>query len=104
MMNGEFFSLEAKSVSSTMATAFNWLSAFIIAKFSVDIERGVGKSGMYFMFGGVCVLATFFVLFLVPETRGRSPDEMRDYFKSEKESEDKSNNASVSDPKEDVVA
>eukprot|EP00095_Tigriopus_kingsejongensis_P000011 snap_masked-scaffold342_size201858-processed-gene-1.5 protein:Tk00011 transcript:snap_masked-scaffold342_size201858-processed-gene-1.5-mRNA-1 annotation:"nad-dependent protein deacetylase sirtuin-2" len=77
MMNGEFFALEAKPVSSTSATVFNWLCAFLVSKFSVNIEYGIGTSGMYFMFSGVCLVAAVFVFFVVPETRGKSPEDMR---------------------------
>lgn len=80
MMNGEFFALEAKPISSTCATVFNWLCAFLVSKFSVNIEDGIGTSGMYFMFSAVCLVATVFVLILVPETRGKSPEEMRRHF------------------------
>ncbi|TRY70088.1 hypothetical protein TCAL_05190 [Tigriopus californicus] len=99
MMNGEFFALEAKPISSTCSTVFNWLCAFLVSKFSVNIENGIGTSGMYFMFSAVCLVATVFVLFIVPETRGKSPEEMRRHFDRsvEREKYDLVKNTSISE-------
>ena len=80
VMNGEFFPLEAKGLSSSIATAFNWFCAFLVSKFGVDIEMAVGTSGTYFLYGSVCFVATFFVFFVVPETRGKSAEDMKKYF------------------------
>ena len=80
MMNGEFFPLEAKPISSSIVTAFNWFCAFLVSNFEDDLEGAIGTYGAYFMFSVVCFLATFFVYFLVPETKGRSADDMRSYF------------------------
>ena len=79
-MNGEFFSLEAKSLASSILTAFNWLCAFIVTKFEVNVEDAIGTSGAYFIYASVCFVATFFVLFFVPETKGKSPQDMRNLF------------------------
>ena len=40
VMNGEFFSLEAKGLSSSIATTFNWFCAFLVSKFGVQIVCG----------------------------------------------------------------
>jgi len=79
--SGEFFSREAKELSSSLVTAFNWACAFLVSKFGTDIEDALGTDGEYFFFAGVCVFATFFVAFVVPETKGRSAEDMREYFR-----------------------
>lgn len=84
-MNGEFFSLEAKSLTSSILTAFNWFCAFIVTKFEVNVEDAIGTSGAYFIYASVCFVATFFVLFIVPETKGRSPQDMKNLFDQEGE-------------------
>ena len=38
MMNGEFFSLEAKGLAATLASMFNWTCAFFVTKFTSDIQ------------------------------------------------------------------
>lgn len=80
MMNGEFFPQEAKMVSSSIAVAFNWLCAFVVTNFVPDIQHAIGIHGMYFTFSIICGIASVFVLFLVPETRGKTPEDMKTYF------------------------
>ena len=80
MMNGEFFPLEAKGAASTLVTTFNWLCAFIVSKFSKNLELEIGTDNTYFLFAIICVIATFFVLIFVPETRGKSAADMKAYF------------------------
>ena len=80
MMNGEFFSLEAKGLAASLATAMNWLCAFCVSKFEVNIEDAINPSGAYFMFAAINALAALFVLFIVPETRGKSPEDMKEHF------------------------
>ena len=80
MMNGEFFSLEAKGLASSLATAFNWVCAFLVTKFEVNIEDGINNWGAYFMYSAICAVGCVFIFFLVPETKGKTPEEMKKYF------------------------
>lgn len=84
MMNGEIFALEAKGFGSSLATAFNWLCAFLVSKFTVNIQEGIEASGSYFMYGAICAVGTVFVIFLVPETKGKGADEMKEYYMGKK--------------------
>ena len=79
-MNAELFPKEAQGVMSSLATLFNWTCAFLVSKFSSDLEKEIHASGLYFMFGAFCGLGTIFVLFIVPETKGKTPDDMKKYF------------------------
>lgn len=80
MMNAEFFSLESKSIASTLASAFNWLCVFFVTKFENDIEEAIHTSGAFFMYAGFCAFGTVFVIFVVPETKGKTPDDMKQHF------------------------
>ena len=37
------------------------------------------------LFPGVCAVATVWVIFLIPETRGKSPEDMKRHFMGTKE-------------------
>ena len=80
MMNGEFFSLEAKGLAASLATAMNWLCAFCVSKFEVNIENAINPSGAYFLYAAINATGALFVLFIVPETRGKTPDDMKKHF------------------------
>ena len=84
MMNGELFSAEAKSVGASLATAMNWICAFLVSKFYPNIEKALHTSGSYWLFAAVCAAGTLYVILFVPETKGKSPQEIKRYFAGEK--------------------
>lgn len=84
MMNGELFSAEAKSVGASLATATNWICAFIISKFYPNLEELLRTSGAYWLFGAVCAAGAVYVMLFVPETKGKNPQEIKRYFAGDK--------------------
>ena len=84
MMAGEIFSAEAKSVGATLGNALNWICAFLVGKFYPNIESALNTSGAYWLFGAVCAAGAVYVLLFVPETKGKSPQEIKRYFAGEK--------------------
>ena len=74
-------------MSSSFAISFNWVISFLVAQFIPSIGEALGKSSCYFMFSGIAVLGTFFVIFLVPETKGKSEDEIRALFQTKEDTE-----------------
>ena len=79
-MNAELFAPEAKAVGAPIAYSFNWFSAFLVTRFYPDVESVLGTAGTYAIFAGVCVLGTFFSAFLVPETKGKTPAQIKAMF------------------------
>ena len=79
-MNAEMFPKEAQGPMSALATAFNWTLAFIVSAFSQDVGDAIGGSGLYFLFGAVNTLSIAFTLFICPETKGKTPEDMKNYF------------------------
>ena len=51
-----------------------------MTKFTKNINDGINPSGSYFLFGAIMFLSTLFVIFLTPETKGKTNEDMRDYF------------------------
>ncbi|KZC09341.1 Facilitated trehalose transporter Tret1 [Dufourea novaeangliae] len=76
MMMGEIFAPEVKSVAASSAGLLNWLMAFIVTKFFADLKLSLGMGGVFWLFSGLSAIAIFFVYILVPETKGKSLDEI----------------------------
>ena len=86
-MNAELFPKEAQGPMSSLATLFNWGCAFLVSSFSQDVGnaiKGHPDSGLYFLFGSFCALGVVFVIFVCPETKGKTPDDMKKYFSGKK--------------------
>ena len=81
MINGELFPEECKSASASLSTIVNWLMAFTVTKTVVNLQAVLGYSGTYFLYGSLTTLGAIYILLGVPETKGKSPDEILQYFK-----------------------
>lgn len=79
-MNAELFPKEAQVVMASLSGGFNWLCAFIVTKFATNLEEVIHTSGLYFLFGAVNACGIIFVITLLPETRGKTPNDMKKYF------------------------
>ncbi|KAF2084585.1 putative MFS monosaccharide transporter [Saccharata proteae CBS 121410] len=79
-MPAEIFpsSLRAKGVA--LSTCSNWLNNFIIGLITPPMVENTGY-GAYTFFAIFCGLSFFWVLFFVPETNGRSLEQMDHVFK-----------------------
>ena len=83
-MNAELFPREAQGPMASFATLFNWGCSFIVSTFSQDVEKVIHSSGLYFLFGSFCALGIVFVLLVCPDTKGKTPEDMKKYFSGEK--------------------
>lgn len=79
-INAEIFPPEAKRLGSSIAFSANWTFAFLVTKFEPYVEDALNTSGAYFLFSAICLFGTFIIVFFVPETKGKSPEEMKAYF------------------------
>ena len=52
----------------------------MIAKTFVDLVQSLGEAGTFFLYGGICVVGTLLTALFVPETRGKSIDEIQRFY------------------------
>lgn len=81
VMMSELFPLRAKGVAGSVSTAINWLSAFLITRFFVDITEAIHVYGAYWLCTAVCAISIPFIIFVVPETKGKTLEEIQESFK-----------------------
>jgi len=82
LMMSELFSPEVKSLASSIATTFNWSLAFVVTKFFTDLEASISVEGSFWVFGGITFVTFLFCLFFVPETKGKSMEQIQALFRS----------------------
>lgn len=80
LMFGEILPARVKGPGSSVATFTNWFLAFVVTLTFVDIQEAIGSSGAFWMFGGFCVLGILFTIFVLPETKGKSPEQIQAFF------------------------
>lgn len=74
MISSEIFTPDIKSICSSAASTFNWFLAFLVTKFYLDLKNYIGQDVTFYLFAGVAFVGSVFVYFIVPETKGKSPD------------------------------
>ena len=79
-LNAEIHSPEAKRLCASIAFSTNWTFAFLVTKFEPNIEALINLSGTYFAFATICFVGTIIVYIFVPETKGKTPEDMKIYF------------------------
>lgn len=77
MMMPEIFAPEVKGVAGSSACLFNWLMAFVVTKFYTTMTDAVDSHGTFWIFSGFCAVGILFVYFLVPETKGKTLDQIQ---------------------------
>jgi facilitated trehalose transporter len=80
MIMGEILPHHVKGLAGCILTSAKWFMSFAMTKFFQDIINGVGYDGCYWLFGGFCALGFFYIYFFVPETKGKTLDEIQEEF------------------------
>lgn len=77
---GEIFPTRLKGAASSSAAFFNWLLAFIVTMSFPSAVDAFGSAMVLFFFAVVCVLAMFFVIFFMIETKGKTFTEIQQEY------------------------
>lgn len=77
MMIPELSSTSVRSLVASIATAFNWTCVYIVTGYVKSLMNSIGDSNAYYLFGSICILSCAFVVFVLPETKGRSNEQIQ---------------------------
>ncbi|MDE7473295.1 MAG: D-xylose transporter XylE [Muribaculaceae bacterium] len=88
----EIFPNTIRSAAVAIAVAFQWIFNFIVSSTFVplynmsmgDMGDKFGHCFVYVMYGAICIIAAIFVYRLVPETKGKSLEDMTQLWLSKK--------------------
>jgi hypothetical protein len=74
---GELFDSDIKSLAASMATVLSFLLSFFVSKTFTVMREAFGIGQTFWFFAGFSILGLFFVHFMVPETKGKSLQEIQ---------------------------
>ena len=74
----EIYPNRVRGRAMAVATAVNWFAAFIVAQFFLSLVDAIGESTTFFMFSALCIVTYAFVHRWVPETKGKSLEEIQE--------------------------
>jgi SP family myo-inositol transporter-like MFS transporter 13 len=76
-VSSEIFSVKVRGLGTSISTAANWLSNFVISITFPIIVAAVGLPATFFGYAVLAVASYFFVFFLLPETKGLTLEEVQ---------------------------
>jgi len=70
-----------KNLCGALCSSFNLLCLFFVLKYYTQLAATIDYTGVYWMFAVVSFAGVIFVYFFLPETKGKSLEEIEKCFK-----------------------
>ncbi|XP_028411874.1 solute carrier family 2, facilitated glucose transporter member 8-like [Dendronephthya gigantea] len=83
LIMSEIFPTNVRGVASGIATQVNWLGAFTVMRFYVNMEKTMHSYGCYWFYAAVCLVSVIYVLVFLPETKGKTLEEVEKLFEKQ---------------------
>lgn len=80
VFSSEIFPLRLRAQGCSIGVAVNRVTSGVISMTFLSLNRGITIGGTFFLYGSVAVVAGLFFYALVPETQGKTLEEMEDLF------------------------
>ncbi|KAG8243821.1 hypothetical protein J6590_038301 [Homalodisca vitripennis] len=77
MFVSEVFPRKIAGYACSLCCMVNWLGVFLVTKFFSDINAAIGTYASFWLFTIISGIGTAFVYFLVPETKGKTVEEVQ---------------------------
>lgn len=73
---GEIFPLLIRGRASGLASSFNWIGSFLVGLLFPIMTANMSQPAVFAIFGVICLLGVLFIRTRVPETRGRTLEDI----------------------------
>jgi MFS transporter, SP family, galactose:H+ symporter len=73
----EIFPSHVRGKAVAVATAANWFAAWLVAQFFLTLVDAITTTGVFWTFAGFCAVTFWFVRRYVPETKGKSLEQIQ---------------------------
>lgn len=83
-MIGEVFPARFRGAAGGFTTCSAYLYSFAVVKAHPGAMQALGRHGVFFLYGAMALAGTLFVTLALPETQGRSLQDIEDYFRGRK--------------------
>lgn len=81
----EVFPAHVRGRGVAVATAINWLAAWVVAQTFLSLVDAISTAGTFLLFAGFCVVTFLYVHWFVPETKGKTLEEVQSMWSDPEE-------------------
>lgn len=81
LVMSEIFPTKVRGIASSICVLTNWGSAFIITKTFQNLMGLLTSAGTFWLFSAMCALNVIFTIICVPETKGKTLEQIQAHFK-----------------------
>lgn len=76
-VNSEIYPTKVRAVAVSIATTVNWIFNLIVSMTFISLANAITPFGSFALYAGVALLGGIFLYFRLPETKGRSLEEIQ---------------------------
>ncbi|KAE8381742.1 hypothetical protein BDV26DRAFT_301015 [Aspergillus bertholletiae] len=80
LVGSEIFPIRIRSLNMSISMAFHWAFYFACSRTMPSLLAATHKWGAFVFFGSMCLISLVYVVFAMPDTTGRSLEELDDLF------------------------
>lgn len=92
--SSEVFPMRLRAQGTSLAVSVNRLVSGVVSMTFLSVTKKITFGGVFFILAGIMVLGTVFFFFFMPETKGRSLEEIGKLFEDKKTSDEGSDEMS----------
>jgi MFS family permease len=76
LLMSEIYPTRIRGRAMSISTIALWVACFVVSLTFLDLVNALTMQGAFWLYAGICVVNFLFVLLLVPETKGRTLEEI----------------------------
>jgi len=80
LINSEIYPLKVRGRAMGIATCANWIANFLVTVTFLSLIQWFGKTGTFWLYGIIGLFGIWFIIRVIPETKGRSLESIEDFF------------------------
>lgn len=84
LINSEVYPLKVRGKANGVATSANWATNFVVTGSFLTVVNLLGRSGAFWLFAVIGVIGIIYIINFIPETKGKSLEEIEDYWNRKK--------------------
>jgi sugar porter (SP) family MFS transporter len=80
VLMSELFPTRVRGRAKAVATVSLWLACLLLTSTFLSLVGAIGTAGAFWLYAGICVFSFFFVWRVPPETKGRTLEEIEQFW------------------------